>query len=98
MKNKDFDQLVESVREMKKIRSGQKKPARVITIESVQIKKIREGLKQSQSEFAFMIGVSPSTLRNWEQGLRQPEGPARALLRVVERDPEAVLKALHLQA
>ena len=84
MKKNNFDRLAESVREMKRIHAGLKKPARVITMEAVHIKRIREGLKQSQTEFAYMIGVSPSTLRNWEQGLRQPEGPARALLKVAE--------------
>ncbi len=95
MKDKNFEELVESIREMKAVRSGQKAAARVIKMPPLHIKQIRERLKQSQSEFAYMIGVSPSTLRNWEQGLRQPEGPARALLKVVESDPEAVLKALH---
>jgi len=42
-----------------------------------------------------MIGVSLKTLQNWEQGRRQPEGPVLALLRVVEREPEPVIKALH---
>jgi len=43
---------------------------------------------------AAMIGVSVGTLRNWEQGRRIPEGPARALLQVASCDPEAVRKAL----
>ena len=42
-----------------------------------------------------MIGVSVRTLQNWEQGHREPEGPAKALLRVVALRPEAVLAALH---
>ena len=42
-----------------------------------------------------MIGVSIKILQNWGQGRREPEGPAKALLRVVEREPEAVLSALH---
>jgi putative transcriptional regulator len=41
-----------------------------------------------------MIGVSVSTLQNWEQGRRVPEGPARALLKVAARCPEAVAEAL----
>jgi putative transcriptional regulator len=43
----------------------------------------------------MMIGVSARTLQNWEQGRRQPEGPAKALLRVAASNPEAVLAALH---
>jgi putative transcriptional regulator len=58
------------------------------------IRAIRIGLDKSQAEFARMIGVSVSTLRNWEQGRRQPEGPARALLRVTAENPHAVAHAL----
>ena len=46
------------------------------------------------SEFALMIGVRVSTLQNWEQGRRNPDGPARALLKVASENPEAVSKAL----
>ena len=41
-----------------------------------------------------MIGVSVATLQNWEQGRRKPEGPARALLRVAAKNPQAVMEAL----
>ena len=58
------------------------------------VKAIRRKLHQSQAEFAQMIGVSVATLRNWEQGRRRPEGPARALLRIAERNPSAVAEAL----
>jgi hypothetical protein len=44
-----------------------------------------------------MIGVSARTLQNWEQGRRQPEGPAKALLTIASRNPAAVFDALHLQ-
>ena len=55
---------------------------------------VRERLGISQAAFARMFGVSVWTLRNWEQGRRRPEGPARALLRVIEREPEAAKRAL----
>ena len=54
----------------------------------------RRRLGLSQTEFAAWFGISPGTLRNWEQGRRVPEGPARVLLRVIERDPEAVRRAV----
>ena len=54
----------------------------------------RERLGVSQATFARMFGVSVWTLRNWEQGHRRPDGPARALLRVIEREPEAARRAL----
>ncbi len=57
-------------------------------------RRIREGLGLTQSEFARRINVSTETIRNWEQGKRCPTGAARALLRVLDRDPETVLRAL----
>ena len=70
------------------------KPSRIFKFDSVDIKNIRLRLKKSQSEFAMMIGVSVSTLQNWEQGRRKPEGPARALLKIVAEKPDAVIEAL----
>jgi putative transcriptional regulator len=95
MEKKHFQNLVESIKEMKMIQKGKLKPARVTKVDPISVKAIREKLHQSQSEFAFMIGVSPSTLRNWEQGVRHPEGPAIALLTVAQKNPEAVYAALH---
>lgn len=89
-----FDQLTESVRQAGAIRRGKLEPGRAFEISPVDVKAIRHKLCQSQPEFAQMIGVSVATLRNWEQGRRRPEGPARALLRVAERNPGAVSKAL----
>jgi putative transcriptional regulator len=94
MKQDDFDELVASVREAGKIARGESQPSRRFEFEPVDIKKIRERLSLSQSEFAMLIGVSVATLQNWEQGRRRPEGPARALLRIVETHPEVVLDAL----
>ena len=55
---------------------------------------IRKELGLSQEQFAGLMGVSVATLRNWEQGRREPHGPARALLLVASREPAAVLNAL----
>ena len=94
MKTKDFDKLVKSVVQAGRIRRGESKASRTFKFRSADIKAIRDGLGKSQSEFALMIGVSISTLQNWEQGRRQPEGPARALLKVAAENPKAVAKAL----
>ncbi len=94
MKKELFDELVESIEEAGKIRKGLVKPSRVFRYRPVDIKRIRKRLHVSQSQFSLMIGVSKSTLQNWEQGRREPEGPAKALLRVVDKQPEAVLQAL----
>jgi len=95
MKKEAFDELVASVREAGKIRRGKKKASRVSRFRVSDVKKIRAKLGVSQSEFAMMIGVRVSTLQNWEQGRREPEGPAKALLIVASKDPEAVAKALN---
>jgi putative transcriptional regulator len=94
MRKKDFESLLESVRQAGAIRRGESQPARVTTFAPVDVKAIRQRLKKSQSEFARMIGVSVATLQNWEQGRRRPEGPARALLRVAAENPGAVAAAL----
>ena len=94
MKEQDFNKLVSSVKQAGKIKRGKMEPSRVIEFAPTDIKEIRHKLKKSQSEFALMIGVSLSTLQNWEQGRRRPEGPARALLKVVSEYPELVEEAL----
>jgi putative transcriptional regulator len=61
---------------------------------TVDVKTIREKLGLTQQEFAARFGFSINTLRHWEQGERQPEGPARAYLLVIDREPAAVERAL----
>ena len=54
--------------------------------------------KVSQEQFAALLGISVRTLRNWEQGRRVPEGPARVLLQVAAKHPEAVLDVVQAKA
>lgn len=61
--------------------------------EHVDVKSIRKHLGLTQEEFA-QFGFTVSAIRHWEQGLRQPEGAARVLLRVIEYSPKTVLDAL----
>jgi putative transcriptional regulator len=67
---------------------------RVHVPETIDVKAIRARLDMTQEEFAGRFGFSVNTLRHWEQGSRQPEGPARAYLLVIDRAPQAVQKAL----
>ena len=60
----------------------------------IDVKAIRTSFDMTQEEFAGRFGFSVNTLRHWEQGSRQPEGPTRAYLLVIERAPKAVQKAL----
>jgi putative transcriptional regulator len=57
-------------------------------------KRIREKLKLTQEEFSDRFEVPLGTLRDWEQGVSKPDRAARTLLRVIEQDPEGVVKAL----
>ena len=94
MKTDDFDKLVSSIKEAGRIKRGEIAPSRSFMFEPEDIKAIRSKVNMSQSEFAFMIGVSVATLQNWEQGRRTPGGPARALLKIAAENPEALLHAL----
>lgn len=70
------------------------KAYRVHVPENIDVKAIRTKLGMTQEEFAGRFGFSVNTLRHWEQGLRQPEGPTRAYLLVIDRAPKAVQNAL----
>jgi putative transcriptional regulator len=94
MKKEQFEELVGSIREAGRILRGEAKPSREFTYTPRDVRKIRNKLRKSQTEFARMIGVSVATLRNWEQGRREPHGPARALLKIAAENPAAVVKAL----
>ncbi len=67
---------------------------RVHVPKQIDVKAIRVKREMTQEEFAGRFGFSINTLRHWEQGSRQPEGPTRAYLLVIDRAPEAVQKAL----
>ena len=95
MKNHDFNDLLTSIDQARKIHKGKLKPGRIFKFSPVVVKNIRKKLHISQAEFAYMIGVSIDTLQNWEQGRRRPDGPALALLKIAEANPETVMNALH---
>ena len=58
------------------------------------VRAIRAKTGMTQEQFAQRFGFSVNTLRHWEQGKRYPEGPARSYLKVIDKDPEAVMRAL----
>lgn len=62
---------------------------------TLDVKAIRETLRQSQEGFAALLGISVGTLRGWEQGHREPQGPARVLLGVAARHPEVLLETVN---
>ena len=92
MKDDLFNELFESVRQGGAILRKEKAPSRMFTDADVpDAAAVREGYGLSQEKFAALLGISVGTLRNWEQRRRVPEGPARVLLRVAERHPDALL-------
>jgi putative transcriptional regulator len=95
MKKELFEELVESIKEGGRILKGRAKPKRAFKYDELDVRKIRERLHLSQTKFSALLGISPATLRNWEQSRRKPHGPARVLLRVVEKNPKCVLEAVH---
>ncbi|NZA28362.1 transcriptional regulator [Luteimonas sp. SJ-92] len=94
MDRKLFAELVESMTEMGEIARGERAPTREFHVDPTDVKRIRAMTRLSQAKFARLIAVEVGTLRNWEQGRREPTGPAKALLRVIEREPEAAIRAL----
>ena len=68
----------------------------VVLPKAADVPVIRERLGLSQEAFASFLGVSVGTLRNWEQGRREPHGPARALLLIADKKPRAFREAFKL--
>jgi putative transcriptional regulator len=98
MKDDLFEELVASVREGGAILRGEVTPARKFIVAGPDVKRIRVNYKLSQGEFAALLGISVATLRNWEQGRRTPEGPARILLQVAAKHPDAVWDVVRADA
>ncbi len=93
-----FAELVESMQQHNEIMAGTRKPVRVTKVNAQSIKVLRASAGLTQEKFAALIQVELSTLRNWEQGRREPTGPAKALIRAITNDPKHVLKALEAEA
>ncbi len=91
MKDDIFQELLESVKQGAAILKGTLQPSRSFEFPETEVRALREQFGLSQDKFAHLVGISVGTLRNWEQGRRKPEGPARVLLKVASRHPEALL-------
>lgn len=94
MKKELFDELIASIEEGGAIIRNEIKPSKKLNVKDIDVKKIREGMNLSQSQFAELLGISLGTIRNWEQGRRSPAGAARVLLSVAENDPEYLFNAI----
>lgn len=95
MRDEDFQGIMRGLGEAKAHARGERVPGLVVHVPpATDTAAIRKRTGLSQSAFARAIGVSPGTLKNWEQGRRQPEGPARVLLALLARNPRIVAEVL----
>ena len=85
-------EILDGVREIKAFKVGQGTLRTHTLKRPAPPQKIWASLQLSQSAFAALMGVSLRTVQDWEQGRRQPSGPAEALLRVAEQHPEVFLQ------
>ena len=89
MRKRDIGkEILEGIHEIRKSKGGKSKLKTTVLTEPAPAKEIREQLNLSQSAFAGLMGVSPRTVQDWEQGRRYPQGPAKTLLRIAEQHPE----------
>jgi len=88
-------EILQGINEIKEWQRGHKKlkVTRIALPTAHDVAGIRFNLGLSQESFAIFMGVSVATLRNWEQGRREPQGPARSLLLIAKKVPGAFLKA-----
>lgn len=96
MSKRAFDKIMQGIKEAGAYLDGSadKSRYRVHVPEKIDVRKIRRRLGLSQEAFAQKYGFALSAVRDWEQGRRRPERSARILLKVVDKEPEAVSRAL----
>lgn len=93
MQNKFYNDLRASLTEALAIAKGEAAPSRSFTYEYPNIKDVRAKTGLSQIQFAHKLNISPKTLRNWEQGIRKPTGPAITLIRLIDKNPQLISMA-----
>jgi putative transcriptional regulator len=95
MKKSDFDGLLKGMKEARQFaRTGKVLGGRIHIPKEIDTATIRTKVGLTQAQFSKQIGVSVATLRNWEQGRRTPDGPARVLLAMLAKDPLIVARTL----
>ena len=93
MNDELFDELKESIREAGAFMRGEREAAGVHFADEPDPRAIRVRMGLTQEEFASALYISVKTLRNWEQGRREPSGPAVRLLQIAAKHPEVLLDA-----
>jgi putative transcriptional regulator len=90
-----FKQLMTGLDEVEAFLGGERKGFKVHVPDEVDVKSIRNKLNMTQSRFSETFGFSLDAIKHWEGGRRTPEAPARTLLTVIDKNPAAVITALH---
>jgi putative transcriptional regulator len=90
-----FERMMNGLNEVEGYLSGNTKGHKVNVPGEVDVKAVRKRLGLTQVQFSNTFRLSIDNVKNWESNRRQPEAPARILLRVIESDPASVIYALH---
>ena len=93
-----FEELMTGLDEVEAFLAGERKGFKAHVPDEVDVKSIRNKLNMTQSRFSETFGFSLDAIKHWEGGRRTPEAPARTLLTVIEKNPAAVITALHPEA
>lgn len=95
MSKRDIGQeILEGIREIKAFKAGKTVLKTRVLSDPSSPQEIRQKLGLSQAAFAALMGVSLRTVQDWEQGRREPSGPARSLLRIAEQYPEVFMQVV----
>ena len=88
--------LLKSARQARKIARGEANPKtyKIVIPANIDVRGIRTKMGYTQEEFAARFSITVARLRDWEQGRSAPDAPARAYLTVIEKEPDAVQRAL----
>ena len=92
--SKAFASIKQGLREAIEHQKGKARGVKAHTPSEVDVQALRQRIGMTQDEFAAKFGISLGTLRHWERGDRKPHGPALVLLRVIDKNDRAVLRAL----
>jgi putative transcriptional regulator len=95
MSKKTYDKIIAGLEDAIAHADGDESRGIAHMLPDVDVRAVRKKLGLSQDKFALRFGIPTSTLRNWEQGHRKPEGTARILLAVIGRYPKMVERVLH---
>ena len=90
-----YKSISKGLQEAIKYSKGNQKGAREFRPQQIDVKKLRQRIGMTQPKFAASFGISLGTLRHWERGDRNPQGPALVLLNLLSKDPNKVLDILY---